>query len=183
MRIISGENKGRKLFSPKDHMIRPTEDRVREALFNIISDRVYGSLALDLFGGSGAVTCELISRGASKVYINEIEKNHIDLIKQNINFLSKKDRIKVLNNDFKIAIKKLAQDLIKFDLVFLDPPYDMGFEIEALKLIEDLGLLKKTGILIVESSHEIDYNGEVLLKTNSRKYGRAYLTFFEMGDY
>lgn len=90
MRVIAGKYKGRKLFFPKSNNIRPTEDRIKEAIFSIVNDKINGSICLDLFSGSGQIAIELFSRGAKFVYLNDLSQDHLDTIYENIKLVGKK---------------------------------------------------------------------------------------------
>ena len=125
MRIIAGEMRSRKLKAPEGMDTRPTADRVKEALFSILGSRIYGARVLDLYGGSGALALEAISRGAeSAVMVDSDRKAHM-VQKRNIETLRYTEKTRVLLYDWKRAVRILQEEGQIFDLVFLDPPYCM----------------------------------------------------------
>lgn len=150
MRIVSGERKGLKLYSPlKSSKARPSSDKLKESLFNIISPIKVGAEVLDLFGGSGQIGLEFLSRGAGFLYLCEKDKGMISLIEKNIEKASYKDKSFLYKGDFRLCLKKLNR---KFDYIFLDPPYNFKMDDIAIKSIIERELLKKGGLLILESS-------------------------------
>lgn len=174
MRIISGKHRGRKLSEFKGEEIRPTSDRVKECLFNILSSKVAGATVLDLFCGSGSLGLECISRGAEKVHFNDISADSLAVLKKNLNAMGEADCAKITNLDY---IACLRAEREKFDIIFLDPPYRYDFGEPALKEISN-GLLNDGGIVVYERDRA--YAGETygLIKVDERKYGKTYLTFF-----
>ena len=133
MRIISGKARGTKLYTLEGLETRPTLDRVKESLFNIIQERIEDSIVLDLFSGSGAIGLEFISRGAEYAYLCDNSKYAIEIINKNIQKTHFEDKTKVLNKDFKNALQELKNK--KFDIIYLDPPYKTNFIKESLNLI------------------------------------------------
>ncbi len=183
MRVISGSARGTTLHSIDDINTRPTLDRVKESLFNIIQNQVEDAVVLDLFAGSGAIGIEFLSRGAEKVYFCDKSPKAVDMIKQNLDKTKLKDKATILNNDYIDCIDKIKN--IKFDIIFLDPPYKENFSKQAIKKISESKLLKNEGIIIVETDEperdikeieniNIDYKIYDL-----RKYGRASLIFLK----
>jgi 16S rRNA (guanine(966)-N(2))-methyltransferase RsmD len=158
MRIIGGRYKGKKLLSPKNDKTRPTSDRVKEAIFNIIFDKVEDAVVIDAFSGSGALGIEALSRGAKKVYF--IDKDYLaaELIKRNLEDLEG-DR-KIIRAEAKTAFRSLAGEGVKADLIFLDPPYSAGLYEGAVKDIADNNLLDTDGLVILEkaSTDKKDYS-------------------------
>lgn len=125
MRIIAGKHKSRKLQTLSGLDTRPMMDRMKESIFNIIGPYLDGGIVLDLFGGSGALSLESLSRGASKAYINEKSPKAISVIKANTKLLAEEENITIINNDYLNTLKYLKEKQIKFDYVFLDPPFKM----------------------------------------------------------
>ena len=125
MRVISGSARGTTLHSIDDINTRPTLDRVKESLFNIIQNQVEDAVVLDLFAGSGAIGIEFLSRGAEKVYFCDKSPKAVDMIKKNLDKTKLKDKATILNNDYIDCIDKIKN--IKFDIIFLDPPYKENF--------------------------------------------------------
>ena len=180
MRIISGSRRGHKLLEFDGMDIRPTTDRVRESMFNLICDYVYDSNVLDLFAGSGALSFEALSRGAAFSTLCDIDKKSLDIVKSNAQKLNFSDKIK-LNQISYDRFLDTAKD--KYDIVFLDPPYNKGFVKPAVDLIVRNDLLSKDGIIVLESD-EIDEHGEFLHLTilKQKKYGRSYVTVYTRGE-
>lgn len=174
MRIISGKYRGMNLAQFKGEEIRPTADRVKESLFNILSDRVAGARVLDLFCGSGNLGIESISRGAGFVHFNDISKDSIAVLNKNLSRLKDKN-FAVTTQDYSLCLSRVKG----FDLIFIDPPYAREYGVEALKLIGAGKLLNEGGIAVYERDRS--FIGEIkgLELYDERKYGKTYLTFFK----
>ena len=174
IRIIGGKNRSRKLLTPKDETkTRPTKDMVRGAIFSAISDTINNAVTLDLFAGSGALSFEALSRGASKAYINDIDKEAIQVIKENAKNLNESPII--LNKDYKYILESLSD--VKFDVVFLDPPYAMDIYNEVIKSLLDKDLLSKDAVLVLESNRHLELDSEYPFnKIKEYKYGYTYVT-------
>ncbi len=183
MRIIGGKHKGRKLQAPKGTHTRPTSDRVREALFNIISHRIPGGSFLDIYAGSGAVGIEAAGRGAEAVLFVENHRAALEVLRKNLEATDFKARILAMSAAKSIDI--LAADGGRFDIVFLDPPYR---EAEAaLKLasrIAQKGLMTSDGVLVLEFgvSHFQPGPTAGLDLFDQRRYGDTGLAFFRMNS-
>ena len=143
MRVISGSARGLKLKAPEGLSTRPTADRIKESLFNIISPYLYDCSFLDLFSGSGAIGIEALSRGAKDATFVDYDKNSIDIINQNIYSAKMTQKATVYNLNVLDALDTLNINNKSFDIIFLDPPYDKGLLLPALKKIENTNLLKK----------------------------------------
>lgn len=190
MRIISGSARGRKLATPpqKDNSIRPTADRAREALFNIIGQRVNNSQVLDLFAGTGALGLEALSRGAKRVVL--VDKGHLALsiIKKNISLFPLEKRQDknciVIKDDLQKPsfLKKLPFDITpQFDIIFADPPYEQNMSTSILRFIDDHQILKAGGLLVIEERYNIalPINLPGLQLHDQRKYGEACFSFYQ----
>ena len=179
MRIISGKARGTSLYTLDGIETRPTLDRVKESLFNIISNDIYEAKVLDLFSGSGAIGLEFASRGAEEVVLNDSSKKAIEIIKKNIEKTHLENKIRLYNSDFKNLIKNLEGE--QFDIIYLDPPYKTTYIKEALEKIKQYNLLKKEGKIIAETDELDRIKGEIselnLEIIDIRKYGRAHLVF------
>lgn len=179
MRIISGKARGTKLYTLEGIETRPTLDRVKESLFNIIIDRIYDSYVLDLFSGSGAIGLEFASRGAKKVVLCDASKSATEIIEKNIKKTHLDNAVELYNLDFKKMIKKLENN--KFDIIYLDPPYKTDYIIESISLIKNNKILSEYGIIIAETDEPEKIKKqleEIDAKiTDQRKYGRANLFF------
>jgi len=152
MRIIGGKFKGRRIEMPVGADVRPTPDRVREAIFNIIKTRLENESVLDLFAGSGALGIEALSRGASYAMFVDIQKRCIEAIKKNIERLplGPAGKIKIYQSDSLKAIKKLSDSKIRFGLVFLDPPYYSDWVKKCLLYLHIYDILKHSSLIICE---------------------------------
>ncbi|MGN0807292.1 MAG: 16S rRNA (guanine(966)-N(2))-methyltransferase RsmD [Candidatus Coproplasma sp.] len=176
MRIISGKHRGRKLVEFTAEGIRPTSDRAKESLFNILSYKIVGATVLDLFCGSGSIGLECVSRGADKVCFNDKSASSVGVLKKNISLLKEESRCCVTVSDYKDYLNGCNE---KFDIIFLDPPYAEDFGIPALNVISQRGLLNEGGVAIYERDRAFEGEVEGLEKVDERKYGKAYLTFFK----
>lgn len=175
MRIVGGKYRGRKLFTPQNDDIRPTADKVRESLFNILGQNISGTF-FDVFGGSGAVGVEAFSRGA-EVTINDVNKKSIELIKKNVALVSHGE-IKVINYDYKTAIRMQRSP---FKYIFLDPPYKYDIE-PCIEEIIKCGLMDENSILIYEHNQEKSTEIEGLECYDTRKYGYCILSLFRLKE-
>lgn len=180
MRVISGSARGKKLVSLEGTNTRPTLDRVKEALFNIIQFDIAGTNFLDLFAGSGAIGIEAISRGANSATFCDNSAEAIKIIKTNIANTRSNDRATVINKDYIQALKLLAEKNEKFDIIYIDPPYKSEFANKAIEEIIKLNLVSKDGTIIVETD-DIEKEQTLQMKEiqifDKRKYGRAILIF------
>lgn len=143
MRVISGKSRGKKLISLEGDNTRPTLDRVKEALFNIIQFDIKDAVVLDLFAGTGALGIEALSRGAKEVVFCDKVPDAIKVIKQNVTNTSNLDKATIINKDCKDVLKDLSKQNKKFDIVFLDPPYKTNLAIESMQKIIMSNLLTK----------------------------------------
>lgn len=180
MRVISGSARGKKLVSLEGNNTRPTLDRVKESLFNILQFDIADKDVLDLFAGSGAIGIEAISRGAKSAIFCDNSPEAIKIIKTNIENTRSTEKATVLNKDYLQALKYLSANNKKFDIIYLDPPYKTEFANIAIKEIIDLNLLSKDGIIILETDDiekEKSIQREKIEIFDKRKYGRAILIF------
>ena len=172
MRIIGGKYRGKVLAAFKGNDIRPTADRVKESLFNILAPEISGANVLDLFCGSGSVGLEAISRGADYVVFNDVSKDSLAVLKKNCAALRVEPRI--CNLDYRELLRSID---VTFDVIYIDPLYKSGFGKDALERIAARNLLNTGGVAVLESDRP--FEGDVgLVKYDERKYGVAYLTFF-----
>lgn len=176
MRIIGGKHRGRKLADFKGSEIRPTADRVKESLFNILSARIAGASVLDLFCGSGNLGLESLSRGAAKAHFNDLSKDSLAVLKKNLAAVGEQDKCKITNLDYLACLSVTGE---RYDLIFIDPPYAKEFGIPALDLIAKRGLLSENGVAVYERDRAFDGEIEGLEKFDERKYGKTYLSFFK----
>ena len=179
MRVISGSARGTKLNTIETEKTRPTLDRVKENLFNIINSKLLDSTVLDLFAGSGALAIEALSRGAKKAYLCDQSVECIRIIKQNLEKTKLLSKAQIYTADYKMCIEKVKNE--KFDVVFIDPPYKLDIGVKAINMIIEKQLLKEEGIIILETDEE-ERDVRELEQLNIsimdiRKYGRIRLIF------
>ncbi|MGB9832536.1 MAG: 16S rRNA (guanine(966)-N(2))-methyltransferase RsmD [Caldisericum exile] len=183
MRVVTGKFKGMEIVSPpKDLELRPTSDRVREAIFDVIRFDIYGKVFLDLFAGSGAVGIEALSEGAEFVYFVENNPRAIQVIKRNILRFGLIDNSKVI---FKDVFKFLSKPELerKIDFIFLDPPYKMHFVSQILEILKDSSIIESNSVIIAEHSKEEilneEYKGRLLIsKYKEKRYGKILVSYF-----
>lgn len=179
MRVIAGEKKGMRLFGPKDSPVRPTDDRVKETLFNILQPITPGALVLDLFGGTGAIAIEFLSRGAGFAHINDLSKESIRIILKNLEHTKLSDRCLVTNADAKRKLKKSVEMGWKFDYLYLDPPFGYGYVERALTAINICDILSANGLIITEQERGAQpIQIEFLECTDTRIQGAKSLHFY-----
>ena len=181
MRIVAGKNKGNILKSPKDLSVRPTSEKVREALFDILGTSVNKTCFLDLFAGTGAVGIEALSRGANKVIFIEKELKCIKIIKENLEKTGNSQNAVVYKIDFLSGLRLLAKKNYLLDYIFLDPPYDRGQINTSLLEISELSILREDGLIIAQhyKKEKVMDNIKKLRLFNQRKYGECFLSFYE----
>jgi len=155
MRIISGLYKGRRLKLVSSPSVRPMQDKVKGALFNIVQDRLKGSMCLDGFSGTGSVGLEALSRGAATVVFVDEFYPSIKVIRANIEKCEAGDKAVVMHREFNRAVIDLAKKKVKFDLVFLDPPYRLLEERNPLRVIRKRDLLKPGGLIVLRHYFKI----------------------------
>lgn len=153
MRVIAGEARSLPLKAPVGKDTRPTTDRIKETLFNMLQDKVADSVFVDIFSGSGAIGIEAISRGAKKAFFIESDKKALDCIRENLNFTKFSDRAEVLGQDAGGAIYRIQN---KADIIFMDPPYQSGLETEILSTLQGLRIVEEDTLIIIESSIDKD---------------------------
>ena len=174
MRIIAGKHRGRVLAPIRGMAIRPTPDRVKESLFQILSDRLSGACVLDLFSGSGALGLECLSRGAKSVLFNDSAKESTLLIQKNLRLAGETAR--VLSLDFRTLLQRTEGG---FDLILCDPPYKEEFLKEILTTVKERKLLNAGGLVIYESERE-ECGAEGWQLFDSRNYGRVNITICQL---
>ena len=181
MRIVAGKNKGNILKSPKDLSVRPTSEKVREALFDILGISVEETCFLDLFAGTGAVGIEALSRGAKKVIFIEKEQKCIKIIKDNLKKTENTQNALVYKVDFLSGLKLLARKNILLDFIFLDPPYNRGLVNISLLEISKLPILRHDGLVIAQhyKKEKVMEKLNNLRLHNQRRYGECYLSFYD----
>ncbi|SHJ58635.1 16S rRNA (guanine(966)-N(2))-methyltransferase RsmD [Tepidibacter formicigenes] len=184
MRVISGSARGLKLKSPKGMDVRPTTDRVKESVFNIINNRLIDSFVLDIFSGTGSLGIEALSRGAQKCTFIDSSKESIKVIKENIEKARVNDKSEVILSDAISAINKLGVRRDKFDIIFMDPPYLKNLIEPVLEEISKKNILEEDGIIIVEHDTKDELLEEInnLYKYREKKYGNTTISFFALEE-
>lgn len=178
MRIIGGSLKGQKLYAPKCLKVRPTSDRVKEAIFNVLSD-VSGLHILDLYAGTGNLSFEALSRGASDSILIDKSKEAMQIIQKNAANLHLENKITILSGPVGRFIMRTGRK--DFDMIFADPPYNMD-ERDLTKLLQDirnLSLLGKEGIMVLELSSKRTIELDIFQKIKVKKYGNTKVYFLK----
>lgn len=180
MRVISGKLKGRVLKGYNIEGTRPTMDRVKESLFASIQDYLDKSIVLDLFAGSGNLGIEAISNGASKCYFVDNNYECIKVINDNIKDFKIDNDCIVLNKDCKVALNYFKDMNIKFDIIFIDPPYKYVINNDLLNMIINNDILNDNGIIIFEyQSDEVLENNNYFKLLKNKKYGDKYISIYQ----
>jgi 16S rRNA (guanine(966)-N(2))-methyltransferase RsmD len=180
MRIVAGKNKGNILKSPKDLSVRPTSEKVREALFDILGISIKETCFLDLFAGTGAVGIEALSRGAREVVFIEKELKCIKIIKKNVEKTGNMQNAIIYKIDFLSGLKLLVKKNYILDYIFLDPPYSRELVNISLLEIAKLPILRPNGLVIAQhhKKEKVMENINSLRFYNQRRYGECYLSFY-----
>ena len=182
MRIISGRAKGTNLYTLKGNNTRPTSDRAKEAVFNIIGSDIIDCKFLDLFAGSGAVGLEAASRGAKKVILADKSKDAINIIKRNVEKTHLEEKTQIYNLDYNKVVKTKIKE--KQDYIFLDPPYESNLLYESISAILENNILEKDGIIIAETDKVEEVKKQIeklsINIVDIRKYGRNQFLFLGM---
>jgi len=183
MRIIAGEFKGRRLAAVKGR-VRPTSDRVREAIFSVLGQAVVEALVLDLFAGTGALSLEALSRGARDAVLVEEHASALKILRDNIKTLGLESHTRVLALPVMRALKKLAGQGEQFSLVFLDPPYEQGLALKTLAALQDSDLLLPEARVVAEHSQRETLPEQVgrLNLSQSRRYGDTQVAFYQVRE-
>ncbi len=180
MRVIGGRAKGRRLKVPKGRALRPTADRVKEALFNILPHDLSGYKVLDLFAGTGNLTLEALSRGAAEAILIDASREAGKTIHENLKALGFLGRSRTWTAPVFRSIRLLSRRGETFDLIFLDPPYEKDWVGRVLTAIAQKGLLRETGVLVAEHSvrEKVEETYGPLTLQDQRRYGSTLLSFF-----
>lgn len=181
MRIIGGTARGRKLKTQAGRATRPTADRVREAIFNIVSSKVPNAAILDLFAGSGAMGIEALSRGASSAVFIESDRDAAATIKSNLDACVFAAPSKVIVGMLPKALGRFIINEENFDLIFIDPPYESGLAEKTLFAVAERNMICADGIAIIEHSvrETMPEDATTLIKAREKKYGSTLISFYE----
>lgn len=155
MRVIAGTCRSLPLLTPAGEDTRPTTDRIKETLFNMIQGEIPGCIFYDFFAGSGGIGIEALSRGAKHAYFVENGKQALDCIKKNLNFTKLADKSTVISRDVLSAIPFLTE---KADIIFMDPPYQLGNEASVCQILRQSGCLKEDTLIIIEAEKDRDFS-------------------------
>lgn len=179
MRVVAGKYKGYNLKSPKASNSRPTDNKVKEAIFAMLYPLKDQASALDLFACTGQMGIEFLSRGADFVVFNELNFKNYGILKENLAKIGS-SKTKTYKKDFRKCLETLKDKNMTFDYIFLDPPYKDDYIYTSLKLILKYDLLKKEGIIITESDRNLDFSDEFNLEIIKEKsYGRKVVKFYK----
>lgn len=183
MRVISGSRKGQRLATVRGRRVRPTTDRTRELIFNVVGERVRESSVLDVFAGTGSLGIEALSRGALKAVFVENDSQALKVLFRNLEATAFAERAVVLARPAERALKQLGREKAQFDLILADPPYRTGWAEQTLATVEALNLLAEGGWLIIEHASEVNLpkqRGSIALH-RCRKVGDSTVSFFQHG--
>lgn len=177
MRVITGKARGVQLKTPEGMLTRPTTDRVKEALFSIIQFEIPGARVLDLFGGTGQLGIEALSRGAKKAVFVDAREEACKLIRENLNRTRLSQDSQVVRSDY---LQYLERCKDRFDIILLDPPYAEVFLENALKRITEIDILESNGIIVAERpvGKELPWEFEGYVRSKDYKYGKTLLTVY-----
>ena len=177
MRVITGKARGVVLKTPDGMATRPTADRVKEALFNIIQFEVPAAKVLDLFGGTGQLGIEALSRGADRAVFVDQREDACRLIRENLRRTKLDGSATVVRSDYMAYLERCKE---KFSMVFLDPPYAEVFLENALKMITEIDILETSGIIVAERpvGKDLPWDFPGYVRSRDYKYGRTLITIY-----
>lgn len=182
MRVISGIRKGHKLKAPKGLDVRPTEDRIKESLFNMLKGINSESIVLDLFAGTGSIGIEFLSRGALKCYFVDLSPASLAVVKENLQHTKLEDLSVIVRKDAVLAIKDFNKSNTCFDFIYIDPPFrHEELMSNVLETIDEYSILADEGTIIIEHEKELELKDNLygFIKINHRNYGSKTLTFYK----
>jgi len=181
MRVIAGLCRGKPLKSVKGLTTRPTADRVKEAVFNVLNAKLTDAKILDLFGGTGSIGIEALSRGAALAVFVEKDRKAVQVIRENLLGCKMEDKSQLFPIDCFKALKILSEKNAKFNLIYLDPPYKSLIINDILQAIMNLRLLEERAIVIAETAWDAELNIEYncLKKAREDRYGDTKITYFQ----
>lgn len=180
LRVIAGIAKKRRLKTPKGLIVRPTADRVKEALFNILKDKIDGCSFIDLFAGTGNIGIEALSRGAARVTFVDYSPRSIRIIKENLMLCRFEDKADVIQVDAFEYVKKQIDPVKRYDIVFIDPPYRADLLKAFLPLLGRSSLLKDEGVMVIEHSKKTELPATIgkLILSKAYRYGDTVLSLY-----
>ena len=177
MRVITGKARGIQLKTPEGLLTRPTADRVKEALFSIINFDIPGAKVLDLFGGTGQLGIEALSRGAESAVFVDAREESCRLIRENLKRTKLEKDAKVIRSDYMDYLSRCRE---QYNIIFLDPPYAEVFLENAIKRITEIDILQSDGIIVAERplGKELPWEFEGYTRSKDYKYGKVLLTIY-----
>ena len=185
MRVIAGKYKGRKLYTPDDHSVRPTTDKVKEALFSMLANELYGARVLDLFAGTGGLGIEALSRGAEYCLFADSSRKSLDLIRSNLAHCKVEEETRIAAGEFRKVLRSAARKIEDgleepFDIILLDPPYEAGYMDDIFRLISAGGILADGGTIVAEHRKQEEMPDELhgFTKVKERRYGVVKLSIY-----
>jgi 16S rRNA (guanine(966)-N(2))-methyltransferase RsmD len=181
MRIIAGKLKGRRIASPKDSSIRPTTDKVKEALFSMVQLYLEDAIVIDLFSGTGNLGLEAISRGAARCYFCDRSRDSISLTRENIKGCGVEDQGILLSGDYGSCLDRVKE---KADIILLDPPYEKDLLEKCIRKISDLDLLQEDGIIVAERGSREELKEEIgsFSMIKEKRYGTIRISLFAKSE-
>lgn len=177
MRVITGKARGIQLKTPEGELTRPTADRVKEAVFSMLQFEIAGAAVLDLFGGTGQLGIEALSRDAKRAVFVDAREDACRIIRENLKRTKFQEQAKVVRSDYSDYLKRCTE---KFDIVFLDPPYSQNYLENSLKMITEIDILHSGGIIVTERplGKELCAEYDGFLRSKEYKYGKTIITLF-----
>ncbi|WP_042359828.1 16S rRNA (guanine(966)-N(2))-methyltransferase RsmD [Geomicrobium sp. JCM 19055] len=184
MRVIAGEQRGMRLQAVKGNTTRPTADKVREALFHRLGPYFDGGIGLDLYGGSGAISIEAISRGMERMHIVELSKEAITTITKNAKHCRVDQRLTIQQGRAQSVLKRLSSERIQFDFIYIDPPYKQQMIEEDIQAIVDGTLLHPDGVIVCEHDSGVTLPKviESLETVHEKRYRDTTITMYRMSE-
>ncbi|KKK39676.1 DNA methyltransferase [Mesobacillus campisalis] len=181
MRVVSGNLKGRYLKAVPGNSTRPTTDKVKEAIFNMIGPYFSGGLGLDLFAGSGSLGIEALSRGLDKVIFVDMDRKAVQVINENVRDFGLEGKSEIYRNEASRALKAIIKRELSFDYIFLDPPYKKQQLLKLVDLISSHHLLKDEGAIVCEHGSDIQLPESIggLLQTRHEEYGIIGISIYK----
>jgi 16S rRNA (guanine966-N2)-methyltransferase len=183
MRVIAGSARGRRLKAPRGWDVRPTADRVKEAVFDLIRGDWEERTVLDLFAGSGALGIEALSRGAGEAVFVEADRRCLSILWQNVEYCGFSDRTRVIRSDV-LRFLGSRRSTWAFSIIFADPPYERGLACRCFSGVDSGGWLASQGRMIVEHSHReaLPERGALLALFDKRRYGDTSISVYGLGE-
>lgn len=177
MRIIAGSLKGRRLNTPNTNKIRPTTDKVKEAIFSMLMAYTEDAVVIDLFSGTGNLGLEAISRGARYCYFCDKSRESLLLLKENIKYCGVEDNSTIISGEYESNLERIHDEA---DIIFLDPPYKDGLIKNCMLIIEKNNLLKDDGVIVIErgAREMLEDNIYGFYKIKEKRYGTILVSLY-----